>query len=83
MTYGVGSIVLPRIIDAGASTALAGGRSSSTNIRISNGAGIRDVTTALIISFILGVGIAVSKAETLKNAVHEFSTIIEKPLSYH
>ena len=39
---------------------------------------IFSVTTALIISFILGVGIAAVKGETLKKAVHEFSNIIEK-----
>ena len=39
---------------------------------------IFSVTTALIISFILGVGIAAVKGETLKKAVHEFSDIIEK-----
>lgn len=36
------------------------------------------VTTALIISFIFGVGIAAVQGETLKKAVHEFSAIIEK-----
>lgn len=42
---------------------------------------IFSVTTALIISFILGVGIAAVHGETLKKAVHEFSDIITKLIS--
>lgn len=40
-----------------------------------------DVTTALILSFILGVGIAVVKADMLKKAIDEFSDIINKLIS--
>lgn len=39
------------------------------------------VTTALIISFIMGVGIAAANGEVLKKAVHEFSAIITKLIS--
>ncbi|MDD7306041.1 MAG: dicarboxylate/amino acid:cation symporter [Peptoniphilaceae bacterium] len=39
------------------------------------------VTTALIISFILGVGIAAVNGDVLKKAVHEFSDIITKLIS--
>lgn len=42
---------------------------------------IFSVTTALIISFILGVGIAAAQGEVLKKAVHEFSDIITKLIS--
>ncbi len=35
------------------------------------------VMTALIISFIMGIGIAVTKAESLKNIFHEFQKIVE------
>ena len=35
------------------------------------------VMTALITSFIMGIGIAVTKAETLKNIFHEFQKIVE------
>ena len=42
---------------------------------------IFSVTTALIMSFILGVGIAAVKGEFLKKAVHEFSDIITKLIS--
>jgi Na+/H+-dicarboxylate symporter len=35
------------------------------------------VMTALIISFILGIGIAVTKAENLRSIFHEFQSIIE------
>lgn len=39
------------------------------------------VTTALIISFIMGVGIAAVNGDILKKAVHEFSDIITKLIS--
>ncbi len=42
---------------------------------------IFSVTTALIISFILGVGIAAVNGEVLKKAVHEFSDIITKVIA--
>ncbi len=39
------------------------------------------VTTALILAFVLGIGIAVSKGETLKSALSEFRNIIERVIS--
>ncbi len=39
------------------------------------------VMTALVLSFILGIGIAVSKGETLKLAVTEFRSIIERVIA--
>lgn len=40
-----------------------------------------DVTTALIVSFILGIGISASKSDALKKGFDEFGVIIEKLLS--
>jgi len=42
---------------------------------------IFDVTTALIISFILGIGISATKSEGLKQGFNDFGEIIEKLLS--
>ena len=36
------------------------------------------VMTALILSFVLGIGIAVTRSETLKNAAREFQEIVKK-----
>ena len=42
---------------------------------------IFDVTTALVISFILGIGISATKSESLKQGFNDFGEIIEKLLS--
>ncbi|MDA1477708.1 dicarboxylate/amino acid:cation symporter [Bacillus changyiensis] len=41
-----------------------------------------DVMSALIFSFIMGIGIAYLPGKTLKNAFDEFQTIVEKLISY-
>ena len=40
-----------------------------------------DVMTALVLAFILGIGIAVSNGKTLKSAMTEFKSIIERVIS--
>lgn len=82
-TYFTGSFVLPNFIKQGA-----------INFNPEQNTGkvlepfftspmdpIFSVTTALIMSFILGVGIAAVKGDVLKKAVHEFSDIITKLIS--
>lgn len=82
-TYFTGSAVLPHFIDPG-----------TMNFNPDQNTGkvlepfftspmdpIFSVTTALIMSFILGVGIAAVKGDVLKKAVHEFSDIITKLIS--
>lgn len=83
ITYFVASVVLPNFIKKGA-----------ISFNPDDNAGrvlepffespmdpVFAVTTALIISFILGVGIAASKADVLKKAVHEFSDIVTRLIS--
>ena len=41
-----------------------------------------DIMTALVFSFIMGIGISRLKGHTLQNAFEEFSEIIEKVISY-
>src|SRR5690625_3411253 len=83
ITYFVASVVLPNFIQKGA---------ISFNPDDNEGRVLEpffespmdpvfSVTTALIISFILGVGIAAAKADVLKKAVHEFSDIVTKLIS--
>ena len=43
---------------------------------------IFDVTTALIISFILGIGISATQSEGLKQGFADFGEIIEKITCY-
>lgn len=83
ITYFVASVVLPNFIKKGA-----------ISFNPDDNAGrvlepffespmdpVFSVTTALIISFILGVGIAAAKADVLKKAVHEFSDIVTRLIS--
>ena len=42
---------------------------------------IMDVMSALLIAFILGVGIAAIKGDTIKNFMNEFQSIVEKMIS--
>lgn len=80
LAYGVGSFVLPNFIQAGAidfNPDSAGGEAAQAFFE-SPMEPVFGVTTALILAFILGVGIAATRSEELKKIVHEFSDIIEK-----
>ncbi|MDU6065008.1 MAG: cation:dicarboxylase symporter family transporter, partial [Anaerococcus sp.] len=83
ITYFVGSVVLPNFIKKGAISFDPEKNSGKALEKIFESPmdPVFSVTTALIISFILGVGIAAAKAEVLKKAVHEFSDIITKLIS--
>lgn len=83
ITYFVGSVILPNFIKVGA---ISFNPEDNAGIVLkpffeSPMDPVFSVTTALIISFILGVGIAAVKADVLKRAVHEFSDIITKLIS--
>lgn len=81
LAFIVGSILLPGIVESGtAGFDTEAGRAAAEAFFTSPMDPIFSVTTALILSFILGVGIA-SLGENglvLKKAVHEFSDIITK-----
>lgn len=84
ITFFVASMFLPTFIDSNGAAfdPTAGGREAVAAIFESPMEPLFGVTTALIISFILGVGIAsLEKGEVLKKAVHEFSDIITKLIS--
>lgn len=81
LAFFVGSIFLPGFVRSGsAGFDVEGGRAAAEAFFTSPMDPIFGVTTALIISFILGVGIASlgDNGLTLKKAVHEFSDIITK-----
>lgn len=81
LAFFVGSIFLPGFVESGSSGFdVEGGRAAAEAFFTSPMDPIFGVTTALIISFILGVGIASlgDNGLTLKKAVHEFSDIITK-----
>lgn len=84
LTFIVGSILLPTFItgNGGMFDPSAGGGEAVAALFESPMDPLFNVTTALILSFILGVGIAsLDKGEVLKKAVHEFSDIITKLIS--
>lgn len=84
LTFIVGSILLPTFIsgNGGMFDPSAGGGEAVAALFESPMDPLFNVTTALILSFILGVGIAsLDTGEVLKKAVHEFSDIITKLIS--
>ena len=83
LTFVVASILLPKFITngAGAFDPASAGREAIAAIFESPMEPLFSVTTALILSFILGVGIASVEGDTLKKAMHEFSDIITKLIS--
>lgn len=83
LTYFITSIVLPNFIEVGSInfTASDAGGALVESLFTIEMPPIFDVMTALLIAFILGLGIAATKAETLKKAVKEFSAIVEKVIS--
>ena len=80
LTYIVASLVFPLFLEVGSinfnatdpSEALVG---SLFTVEMPP---VFDVMTALLIAFVLGLGIAAVKGETLKKAVNEFSEIISR-----
>ncbi len=83
LAFIVGSILLPIITgNGGTFDPSAGGGEAVAALFESPMDPLFNVTTALILSFILGVGIAsLDTGEVLKKAVHEFSDIITKLIS--
>lgn len=83
LTYIIASIVLPNFIEVGSINFTASDASGALveSLFTVEMPPVFDVMTALLIAFILGLGIAATRAETLKKAVHEFSAIVDKVIS--
>lgn len=76
LQYFVASTLLPKIIVPGAISEIGAGAEAVAPYFESPMPPMFEVTTALLLSFILGVGIAVTNADVLKRGVDEFSRII-------
>lgn len=78
LAYLAASLVLPKIIIPGAITAIGEGAQAVAPFFESPMTPIFGVTTALLLSFVLGIGMAVTGSEILKKGANEFSEIIKK-----
>lgn len=83
-TFTVSEAVLPQIIDTSNSTLLSTSKEVSVGLKPFFDISISplfDVMTALVLAFLLGIGISKSKSETMKSFFNEFKVIIEKVIS--
>jgi Na+/H+-dicarboxylate symporter len=80
ITYFVASLVLPSFLDVGSINfnATDPGEALVGSLFTVEMPPVFGVMTALLLAFILGLGIAVIKGETLKKGIREFSEIINK-----
>ena len=83
ITYLVASFILPNFLQVGSINfnATDPGEALVGSLFTIQMPPVFDVMTALLLAFILGLGIAAIKGDTLKKAVNEFSQIIEKVIS--
>lgn len=83
ITYFVASILLPNFLEVGSINfnATDPGEALVGSLFTIEMPPVFGVMTALLIAFILGLGMAAIKGDTLKKAVNEFSQIIEKVIS--
>ncbi|MCR1970459.1 dicarboxylate/amino acid:cation symporter [Clostridium cochlearium] len=78
--YGVGSTLLPSIITSDAAKNIATSGESLEHFFTIDMPPIMGITSALVLSFILGLGIAATKSEGLKKIAFEFQNIISKTI---
>lgn len=83
VTYVIASILLPNFLEVGSINfnATDPGEALVSSLFTIEMPPVFDVMTALLIAFILGLGIAAVKGDTLKKAINEFSQIIDKVIS--
>ena len=75
--YGVSCVIFPSIMSGGLQKAAAHTFPAYFSIKIPP---FMDVTTALAVSFLVGLGIVTSKAEMLERASHELRDIVSRAL---
>lgn len=78
--YGVGSTLLPSIITSDAAKNIATSGESLEHFFTIEMPPVMGITSALVLSFILGLGIAATKSEGLKKIAFEFQNIISKTI---
>lgn len=83
ITYVIASLVLPNFLEVGSINfnATDPGEALVGSLFTIEMPPVFGVMTALLIAFILGLGMAAIKGDTLKKAVNEFSQIVEKVIS--
>lgn len=84
-TYIAGVVVYPFIIDSAQSGLLSASHDTSMDLAPYFSLQIPplfEVMTALVLSFLIGIGISVVNGNVLKNFFAEFKSIIEKVISY-
>lgn len=78
--YGVGTTLLPNIITSDAAKNIATSGESLEHFFTIEMPPVMGITSALVLSFILGLGIAATKSEGLKKIAFEFQNIISKTI---
>ena len=79
LAFGTGTMLFPQLIDTEASLAVEKAETLLPYFKLEIPA-ILDVMAALVSSFVIGIGIAYTDAQTLKKGFSEFRTIIEKTI---
>ncbi len=80
-TFGVAALSYPWVLDASASlVAFAAPQELAPYFTLPI-APLMDVTTALVLAFTLGLGLAFGKGETLKHCLYDFREIIHKVIA--
>jgi len=78
--YGFSSTLFPAVIDSGSLDALNAGEVKYPEYFTIEIPPLADVMTSLVLSFMLGIGIATSKAAALKKGFEELKTIIVRSI---
>lgn len=78
--YGVGTTLLPNIITSDAAKNIATSGESLEHFFTIDMPPIMGITSALVLAFILGLGIAATKSDGLKKIAFEFQNIISKTI---
>ena len=79
LAFGTGTMLFPQLIDTEASLAVEKAETLLPYFKLEIPA-ILDVMAALVSSFVIGIGIAYTDAQSLKKGFSEFRTIIEKTI---
>ncbi|MCT7443475.1 hypothetical protein N5V56_23615, partial [Escherichia coli] len=78
--YGVGTTLLPNIITSDAAKNIATSGESLEHFFTIDMPPIMGITSALVLAFILGLGIAATQSDGLKKIAFEFQNIISKTI---
>lgn len=80
ISYLTGAALFPSMIDSSSSPDAISSAKELTPYFSVNIPPLMNVMTALVLAFVLGLGLAALKTDTLKNAAHDFENIIVKTI---